>query len=1015
VALFAVVLALLVPAWTSASTSVVAHVPVGMSPAAVAIDPISHRVFVADYFGDSVHLLDGVADSVVATVPMPTVGAAAAIPIAVVADPLTGRGWVANWQSHWVSAVDGSSGAVLSNTRVPASGSGNPRALALDPTSVPPKLYVADYHTNTVSVLDASTGALLSDIPVGTSPRALGLCVGGGMRRLFVANRYGANVSVVDCDAGQVIATAPAGEAPKAIAVDPETACAWVTSTASDTVSVIDAAGTRVAEVPVGDNPVGVAVDSAGRRVFVANYYSSSVSVIDANTRSTIATVPTAAQPYAVAFDQSQRKAYVTCYGGDGVAVIDDALVPVQVGPVGRPYGVAVDEGAPQHKAYVTEWTVNAAAVIDPVAPVTSPVTVTIDRLPGDFAVGTPRLTGSALSARAPFGSPVVGVFLRLDGEPRWRRATITGGQGSPSVRWAADLPGLSAGSHEVEVAAMDAALAVSSSSDQGASATGVALGKPEAYAFSALQRHEETDTRMRWEGRWTTYLSPTRSGGSWRYCTDRLAGVDIAFTGTRVRLVASKSPGYGRFSVSVDGGPLQVVDLYSRYWAHQQVVFERAALAPGPHALRVEPLATRNEASTGDTVGLDAVEVDGELTQAGSPFARYEETDPRLLWEGSWKTYISPTRSGGSWRFTPSAPFTAVDISFTGTGIRLISSKGPYGSMQVSLDGGPYEDRVYLYGPAWLHNQVVYKLSGLAPGPHTLRVATEQPTSAWIVGVDAVEVLGQLTQAGNPFTRFEQTDARMTWSGRWNTYTSATRSGGSWRYTSWPGSAVEFTVSGSSVRLVSSKSPGYGIAKVSVDGGSAESVDLYSPSWGHKQVVFERGLASGTHSVRVWTDGTKNAASSGTTVGVDAVDVIGDLGAPPPAPELSMLSATADVLNSATTIKNLPWYHVTVRSSVVPLAEVAALGGSTVEYELYSSTSPAADLASRAGSVLCDTGASPLHGAPSSTSGRFYQVRATVKNTSGTVVGRTVSDLLGPAPWPLAMQTLPVPRYVFP
>ena len=66
---------------------------------------------------------------------------------------------------------------------------------------------------------------------------------------------------------------------------------------------------------------------------------------------------------------------------------------------------------------------------------------------------------------------------------------------------------------------------------------------------------------------------------------------------------------------------------------------------------------------------------------------------------------------------------------------------------------------------------------------------------------------------------------------------------------------------------------------KVTLDSLTTFTVDLYSSSTLYKQTVWKSGfLTPGDHTVKIERLGTKNASSSGYTVDVDAVDVIGVL-----------------------------------------------------------------------------------------------------------------------------------------
>ena len=468
-----------------AADAPVATVPVGTGPAVVAVDPLTHNVFIGNYYGDSVSVIDGVTRSSVATIAMPT-GGSIAVPIAAVVDVLSGKAYVGNFWSNYVSVIDASTLSVVATISAPASHASGIRALAADPSGVTPKVYAAILGKNIVSVIDGSTDTLVKNIPVGNSPRAVAVFDSGSHRRVYVANRYSDNVSIIDGNTDSVIATAPTGAGPRVIAVDPDRGYAYVTSPASDTVTVIDDSDHVAATIPVGDNPIGVAVDPAGRRVFVANYTSNSVSVIDADTLSVVATVATGMQPTAVAIDRSSRKVYVSCYGSSAVTMIDSSLVATSIATGLRPYALGIDEALASHQVYSANWGANSVTVIDPAGGNAGPISVTVDPMSGDTTSSTsPVFSGSASSSRAPMHSDIVAVFYRTDSHQAWHRAQIVEGAGTPSVKWRATPSGsLSEATHTIEVAAMDQALAVSSSSDQGAGSDSAALGGGVIYQF---------------------------------------------------------------------------------------------------------------------------------------------------------------------------------------------------------------------------------------------------------------------------------------------------------------------------------------------------------------------------------------------------------------------------------------------------------------------------------------------------------------------------------------------------
>ena len=87
----------------------------------------------------------------------------------------------------------------------------------------------------------------------------------------------------------------------------------------------------------------------------------------------------------------------------------------------------------------------------------------------------------------------------------------------------------------------------------------------------------------------------------------------------------------------------------------------------------------------------------------------------------------------------------------------------------------------------------------------------------------------------------------------------------------------IHFT--GTRLAWIAKESHVYGKAKVTLDGGSPVTVDLYSASVLWLQKVWDTGiLASGAHAVKIEWTGTKSAAATDTNINVDAVDVTGTL-----------------------------------------------------------------------------------------------------------------------------------------
>ncbi|MBV8084658.1 MAG: hypothetical protein JO247_07560 [Chloroflexi bacterium] len=94
----------------------------------------------------------------------------------------------------------------------------------------------------------------------------------------------------------------------------------------------------------------------------------------------------------------------------------------------------------------------------------------------------------------------------------------------------------------------------------------------------------------------------------------------------------------------------------------------------------------------------------------------------------------------------------------------------------------------------------------------------------------------------------------------------------------------MTLTFSGSSATFTYLTNPDAGIATVTLDGASQPSLDEYS-QFTTQQVRHAYSAASGTHTLTLNVSGSKNAASSGTRLYVDAFTVAGTSATSTPAP----------------------------------------------------------------------------------------------------------------------------------
>jgi hypothetical protein len=155
--------------------------------------------------------------------------------------------------------------------------------------------------------------------------------------------------------------------------------------------------------------------------------------------------------------------------------------------------------------------------------------------------------------------------------------------------------------------------------------------------------------------------------------------------------------------------------------------------------------------------------------------------------------------------------------------------------------------------------------------------VAPPAPTSVVATPGDAQV---SLTWLGNSSgATVDDTSAGITYSGTWTHAADINYYGNSKSYTSAAGAYADHTFNGTGIRLFSKKDAGFGIAEIYIDNMTTPltTVDLYSATALFKQKVYENvALAAGSHTIRVKYTGTKNTSSTGTTVVIDNLEVIG-------------------------------------------------------------------------------------------------------------------------------------------
>lgn len=242
------------------------------------------------------------------------------------------------------------------------------------------------------------------------------------------------------------------------------------------------------------------------------------------------------------------------------------------------------------------------------------------------------------------------------------------------------------------------------------------------------------------------------------------------------------------------------------------------------------------------------------------------DSADHRVAYQG-WAGIADPLASAGSHRASDVAGGKAT-FPFKGATLAWTALAGPdRGIAHVSIDGVARPD-VDLYRATAARRTTSY--AQLGSGAHTIAIevsGTANPQSSGTsISIDAFKTSAATVQDTSVAIQY----------GSWNGKASASALKGDYRGSRTRGASAALTFTGTHVDWITAKCPACGQAEVFIDGTSRGIVDLYAPAAQWQTSVSFDGLAPGSHRLRIKVLPTRNPASSGGKVIVDAFTVGG-------------------------------------------------------------------------------------------------------------------------------------------
>lgn len=259
------------------SKQIVGTIASATHPVVLRIDPGRHRLYSANYAqpngdGGSIEVIDLNTGQVTATIP------AGDRPMLAV-DTQANIAYSISKKDFGLLVIDPDQATVISTVAIPHDDMSGLSSMVVDPTNH--TLYVTDVVKHTVSTVDPQTGALTHIADVSDQPQEIGVDPTTHLVYTLDSGIANGSVSVIDPSSRQKLAQIGVGYQPSSIAIDSATNFGYVTNNDGST-SVIDLASrSLISNVGAGHGSVGAAVDPQSHTVYVANVAEKSVTVIE--------------------------------------------------------------------------------------------------------------------------------------------------------------------------------------------------------------------------------------------------------------------------------------------------------------------------------------------------------------------------------------------------------------------------------------------------------------------------------------------------------------------------------------------------------------------------------------------------------------------------------------------------------------------------------------------------------------------------------------------------------------
>jgi YVTN family beta-propeller protein len=240
----------------------------GSYPIGIAVNPLSHKIYVADEYSNTVSVFNTITDKLEQTIKT------GVFPYSIDINIFNNRIYVTNRGSNDISVIDGSTNLILDKINVGLS----PVGITVDPSNN--YIYVTNIDSNSISIIDGITNKVINTI--NNIPAPYGINVDPLYKKIYVTNIANSTITVIDNKKYNILKNIPVGRLPVGIDIDIEKNLMFVTNYLSNSLSVINGTNHSIIKtIGVGKSPVGVKINPVSKKIYISNMQSNTITVLN--------------------------------------------------------------------------------------------------------------------------------------------------------------------------------------------------------------------------------------------------------------------------------------------------------------------------------------------------------------------------------------------------------------------------------------------------------------------------------------------------------------------------------------------------------------------------------------------------------------------------------------------------------------------------------------------------------------------------------------------------------------